>query len=335
MTAIYLKQIEMTGVFGYKDLSWTIHRDVNILGGANGSGKSTVFHICFSLLANGFIDEGRYAEDVKTVKLGFTNGCTLEWDKQVVDDKFKNLKGYLYHPVDDGRINKDGLRLVQRTRVLDANGETLNPEELIAAVPTDFLSSFEQVLLDAQKTGKEEKNADRTYLDVLLTENIASRNRKLSQILINSYSPHGDNEPENGRHQYFIAAKDARYLSLFNKALLEFFGEDYKIKAGMEAQITMISKKTGKEIAYQDLSLGEKEVLLLILKVSNTYDAPVLMWLDEPDLGLHVDWQVKLIRNLRDLNPNIQLLVSTHAPSMVEGNFEKVTEMTKLTREGR
>ena len=87
-----------------------------------------------------------------------------------------------------------------------------------------------------------------------------------------------------------------------------------------------------RKIVYP-LIIIEKEVLLLILTVSNTFDAPVIMWLDEPDLGLHVDWQVKLVKCLRSLNPNIQLFISTHAPSMVEGNFKNVDEMSHLIKD--
>lgn len=333
MAAIYLKHIELKGLFGYRDVSWDVHQDVNILGGGNGSGKSTLFHVCYSLVAYGYIRDSLFAQKVGSVRLDFTNGYTLTWDKQEMNGNFKPVKGYSYYELDNGKIGKNGASLVQRTRVVDAEGIVINPDDLINQIPTDFLSSFEQAILDSQKTGKDDKNADRTYLDVLLTEGIGQRNRKLSQILINSYIHPEESEQENADRPYFITAKDARYLTLFNRALLQFFGENYRIKAGMEAQITMISKKTNEEIAYQDLSLGEKEVLLLILRVSNTFDEPVIVWLDEPDLGLHVDWQVKLVRCLKNLNPNIQLFISTHAPSMVEGNFEKVSEMSLQTTE--
>lgn len=329
---IYLSRIELKGLFGYRDISWDVRPDVNILGGGNGSGKSTIFHICHDLLGYGFVKDSVYARKVESVTMDFTNGYRLIWDKQEVDAGFKGDDGYAYHNVEHGKIGKNGTFHVQRTRVLDAE-RVVNPDDFIGSVLTDFLSSFEQAILDAQKTDKDEKATDRTYLDVLLTKKIAIRNGKLSQILINSYGHLEEAEPKGSNRSYFLTAKDAKYLTLFNRALLDFFGNQYRIKAGMESQITMISRKTNQEIAYQDLSLGEKEVLLLILTVSNTFDAPVIMWLDEPDLGLHVDWQVKLVKCLRSLNPNIQLFISTHAPSMVEGNFKNVDEMSHLIKD--
>ena len=331
MSAVYLKHIEVKGLFGYRNVSWDVHQDLNILGGDNGSGKSTLFQICHSLLGWGYITDSRYAEKVDYVKLDCTNGWSLVWDKRYVSPGFKGQKGYSYHDVDGGRIRTDGNVLLQRSQAFDENGIIINADDFVGVIKTDLLSSFEQAILESQKTGKYEKSSDRTYLDVLLTENIGYRNRKLSQILYNSYIHPEETETENERHSYFLSAKDARYLTLFNRAMLTFFGESYQIKAGMEAQITLISKKTQKEIPYQELSLGEKEVLLQILRVSNTFDEPVVVWLDEPDLGLHVDWQTKLVKCLRSLNPNIQLFVSTHAPSMVEGNFGRVSEMSQIT----
>lgn len=331
MSAIYIKHIDVIGLLGYQNISWDVNADVNILGGVNGSGKSTLFHICYNLIGYGYIREEGYAQKVESVKIVFTNDFQLLWDKQAVDHNFQSDRRYVYHDLDKGRVNKEGLVTIQRTQLLDDKGEVTNPDELVSVILTDLLSAFEQAILDSQKVGNAEQNGDRTYLDVLLADSIGVRNQKLSQIFINSFTRPEGEDGKKRQHQYFISAKDARYLTLFNDALLTFFGDRYMIKSGMESQITMISKKTNKVIAYQDLSLGEKEMLLLILRASNTFDNPVVIWLDEPDLGLHVDWQVRLVKSLKELNPNIQLFISTHAPSMVEGNFEKVKEMSQIT----
>ena len=52
--------------------------------------------------------------------------------------------------------------------------------------------------------------------------------------------------------------------------------------------------------------------------------------MDEPDLGMHVEWKQKLILNMRKMNPNMQIILSTHAPSMIEGWYEKVKEMNQI-----
>lgn len=331
MSAIYLKQIIITGLFGYKNLSWDVYEDVNILGGDNGSGKSTVFQICHSLIVAGYIRDARYARLVDKVTLVFSNGYSLIWEKQRLMPTMAREAGYSYFNIGNGKVEKDGSVEIQRVKATDEQGNIKEPSSIVNNVGSSLLSSFDQTILDSQKIAGEKENNDRTYLDKLLTSYISYRNSRVSQILINSLSRGAQEGKSERGHRVTISGKDAQYIILFNEALKDFFGENYQIKAGMESQITMISKKTNEEIAYQDLSLGEKEMLLLIVFISNTYDEPVLVWLDEPDLGLHVDWQENLIACLRRLNPNIQLFVSTHAPSMVEGNQERVKEMSEIT----
>ena len=41
------------------------------------------------------------------------------------------------------------------------------------------------------------------------------------------------------------------------------------------------------------------------------------IFLDEPEISLHVDWQELLIEKIRLLNPNCQVLIATHAPSVL------------------
>lgn len=337
MNRIYLKRIELKRLFGFRDIVWDVYKDVNILGGVNGSGKSTIFHMCSQLLGAGYITDPALAKKAEQVELTFDNDYKMTWDKQSVTKQFKQAKGFVYHNIEEGRVNADGTFLVQRTKLVDNEGVLIDPGYIVERVLTDIVSSFDQVISDAQTAPDQKKNEtdaeDRTYLDKLLTESIAYRNAKISQILLSSLSRTMAGKKGIEGRQITIDDKDAQYIQLFRMAMEEFFGLHYEIKGDMESKITLISKKTGKVIPYQDLSLGEKEILLLILHVSNTYDLPVVFWLDEPDLGLHVDWQIKLVGCLKRLNPNIQLFIATHAPSMVEGYYENVTEMSGITTE--
>ena len=54
--------------------------------------------------------------------------------------------------------------------------------------------------------------------------------------------------------------------------------------------------------------------------------------MDEPDLGMHVEWKEILIKKMREMNPNMQIILTTHAPSMIEGWFENVKEVTQITK---
>ena len=68
--AEYISRIEIEALWGRKHIVWNLRRDVNILSGVNGIGKSTILNKMASelaFLAN--LDD--IAEDVKEVKMNF------------------------------------------------------------------------------------------------------------------------------------------------------------------------------------------------------------------------------------------------------------------------
>jgi predicted ATP-dependent endonuclease of OLD family len=55
--------------------------------------------------------------------------------------------------------------------------------------------------------------------------------------------------------------------------------------------------------------------------------------MDEPEISLHLDWQRKLIGYIRELNPNVQIIMSTHSPGIIiEGWQDKVFEVSDISK---
>lgn len=80
------------------------------------------------------------------------------------------------------------------------------------------------------------------------------------------------------------------------------------------------------EIPLSSLSSGERQLVQLLLEVMAAKSNPVLI--DEPELSLHVDWQSKLLRTARSLNPNCQIIAATHSPEIVaEAPDEETIEL--------
>ena len=53
--------------------------------------------------------------------------------------------------------------------------------------------------------------------------------------------------------------------------------------------------------------------------------------MDEPEISLHMDWQEKLIKYIRELNPNAQLIIATHSPAIImDGWLDRISELSDL-----
>ena len=88
----------------------------------------------------------------------------------------------------------------------------------------------------------------------------------------------------------------------------------------------------GDVLTYRELSSGEKQILLITLTVLLQDRKPYVLFMDEPELSLHLDWQKRLIDIITQLNPNVQLILTTHSPAIImNGWVDKVTEVSEIT----
>lgn len=82
------------------------------------------------------------------------------------------------------------------------------------------------------------------------------------------------------------------------------------------------------------LSSGEKQMLTILMTVLLQDNEPTVLFMDEPEVSLHLEWQQELISIIRQLNPNVQIILTTHSPAIVmNGWMDKVTEVSDITSE--
>lgn len=79
-------------------------------------------------------------------------------------------------------------------------------------------------------------------------------------------------------------------------------------------KFNIVSK--GKILPIDALSSGEKQILLIMLRVFLLEGKESYVLLDEPENSLDISWQYKLIDTLVKLNPNAQFFITTHSPSI-------------------
>lgn len=76
------------------------------------------------------------------------------------------------------------------------------------------------------------------------------------------------------------------------------------------------------KIRIEQLSSGEKQLLLILTTVFLQEEKPNVLLMDEPEISLHISWQDRLISLLRTLNPNCQLILTTHSPNIFANGWE-------------
>ncbi len=95
----------------------------------------------------------------------------------------------------------------------------------------------------------------------------------------------------------------------------------------------VIFRKGKQIIDMNKLSAGEKQILLLLFTLFLMEDRSTVLLLDEPEISLHIEWQDKLIQLMQDLNPNCQIIMTTHSPNIFADGWEdKLVFISDLVR---
>jgi len=117
-----------------------------------------------------------------------------------------------------------------------------------------------------------------------------------------------------------VAQRIERLFALINSLFVET-GKRVLINP---ATNTMAFDMAGTDaiIPLERLSSGEKQLLLILTTVFLQDERPSLLLLDEPEISMHITWQEKLLQVLRELNPNCQLVLTTHSPSIFASGWE-------------
>lgn len=270
--ADYIKQIEIDSLWsGRKHIVWNLDRQINVLSGINGVGKSTILTKVVKGLAAG----GEFPSHMlKGVRL------------KVEPEDAKWIRYDLIRGFDRPLMNYD----------------------MVAKMDATLATELDWQLFQLQ----------RKYLDYQV--NIGNRIIEVLQ------SGHPD------------AALRAQQLSepkkLFQDIIDNLYADTGKkiIRTENEIRFTQI----GETLVPYQLSSGEKQILAILLTVLVEDQQNYVLFMDEPEVSLHIDWQQQLIDLILQLNPNVQIILTTHSPAVImNGWMDKVTEVSDITDQGR
>ena len=108
-------------------------------------------------------------------------------------------------------------------------------------------------------------------------------------------------------------------LDLNNKfitSLNHMFSESNK-SVSLNNKFELEFKFNNEILNFPQLSSGERQVIYILLKVAIATKDNALILMDEPEISLHLSWQEKLLAQIREINPNSQIIIVTHSPAIV------------------
>lgn len=203
---------------------------------------------------------------------------------------------------------------------------TFEPEDA-DSIPFDVIRSFDRPLLHSELLDKmADKNVktepdwqlyqlQRRYLDYqvnignriieLLTEDTDEAKAKAAQVSI----------PKRK----------------FQDLVDELFKDTHK-KIDRKSNEILFIQRGGETLSPYQLSSGEKQMIVILLTVLVQDNKHCTLFMDEPEVSLHVEWQQKLISIIRELNPNVQIILTTHSPAVImNGWLDAVTEVSDIS----
>ncbi len=201
----------------------------------------------------------------------------------------------------------------------------LFPEEA-DAIKFDVIRSFDRPLIHSDLLEKLADSRVKTELDwqiYRLQKRYLDYQVNMGNRIIELLT---SGTPEDALEASRTSAPKKRFQDMMD----ELYSDTHKLidRRSNEIQFT----QNGDVLTPYQLSSGEKQLLVILLTVLVENNEHYALIMDEPEISLHIEWQQKLIGLIRELNPNAQIILSTHSPALImDGWMGNVTEVNEIT----
>jgi len=278
-----IKSMDIQKIYHKKDIQWNLNNNINILLGKNGSGKSTVARLIYAFLSN----------------------------NQEIMEKYE----FPAISMDIIKHYEDSSELLVLEKANDDIIDTIYIDTLDKKIRKDNLSSLDSELdILIQKLGEYQRK-----LNIEFEKEIKDFKPRISEILddiqnadIKVLEEFKELKTKEEKIKYSIFSK----IYLFKNIVDEFLQDTNKSVVLDNEEIPLLVEYDNGMLNYKDLSSGEKQLIVIFLNILLAKDNSIII-MDEPELSLHVNWQLKLIESILKLNSKAQYIIVTHNPILV------------------
>ena len=128
-----------------------------------------------------------------------------------------------------------------------------------------------------------------------------------------------------------ITRRSTGFLSSVNSFIGES-GKELKFSRGLDLSVAL---KDGQLISSHLLSSGELQLLVLFTFLYFQFDPDqeFSVFVDEPELSLHIAWQNRYVNSITEANPNAQFIIATHSPEIAGPAEDAIIDISPEVRD--
>ena len=225
------------------------------------------------------------------------------------------------------RVVKHLMALSKMDRADDGVTLTYNDPEA-DGVKFDVIRSFDRPVLTSDTLSKLTDLQLHTELDVQLYQlqrEYLDFQVNLSNRMLRLFT---EQDPEAHAKAAEMAKEKERFMDLVDSLF-----RDTRKKIVRDKNEILFTQHGETVMPYQ-LSSGEKQMLIILLTVLVENRQPCVLLMDEPEVSLHIEWQQRLVKLVMELNPEVQIILTTHSPAVImDGWGDCVTDVEDIVSE--
>lgn len=106
------------------------------------------------------------------------------------------------------------------------------------------------------------------------------------------------------------------------------------IEVSLEGGLRARSNNDNSFVLLDKLSSGEKNELILLYELIFNLEDNCMLLIDEPEISLHVSWQLSFMKELRQIAKlkNLSVIVATHSPQIINSDWKSCFDLYAATR---
>ncbi len=329
---LYLTSLQFSGFRGFTEIDLRMHKQLNVLSGINGAGKSTVLDGIACIIRN----------VIQIIKTGENPDYELPELDIKNENSFASITAFFSGEVPLGISGKRSGHKIPEGSLSDfrfENGyidrlrQSITDTNENCNIPVFAYYPVNRAVIDIPLRIRQEHRFEllETYLDAM---DGAANFRHFFEWFRNREDLENEEYKESRAQVSLFAAekKNSAYegdsqLNAVRHALRELLPDFSRFSIGRNP-LRFEAKKNGKPCRIDQLSDGEKCMIAMIGDLArriaianpvreNPLEGEGIVLIDEIELHLHPAWQRMIVPGLLRVFPNVQFIITTHSPQVL------------------